>query len=527
MQRFDGKSWVGFGGLLNDQEGISMIISGERRISYPAIRERVWRAAAGFRAIGLSPGAPVAMMLRNDFALFEVSSAAAILSSPVVPINWHLKAEEVGYILADSGAGALVCHADLFPQIRAGLSNDLPLLVVPTPPEIAAAYAIPPELTHVPAGMTDWESWRDGYAPYADPPGRAAPMFYTSGTTGKPKGVRRKPMRPEQLAASDRIGALTYGIKPNEGQVVLMNGPMYHSAPNSYGMLAFRQGCTIVLQPRFDPEDLLRLIERHRVTHMHMVPTMFVRLLRLADEAKERYDLSSLRFIVHGAAPCPPDVKRAMIEWWGLIINEYLGSTETGIPVWHAATEALAKPGTVGRTIEGGIVKIFRAEGSECSVNEPGEIFMRQTAVSDFDYHGDAQARAEAGREDLVSVGDMGYFDEDGYLFLCDRKRDMVISGGVNIYPAEIESALIGMPGVRDCAVFGIPDAEFGERLCAYIEPEADASLSPASVQSYLRGRIANFKVPKDICFQDKLPREATGKIFKRKLRDPYWKTGN
>ena len=212
-----------------------------------------------------------------------------------------------------------------------------------------------------------------------------------------------------------------------------------------------------------------------------------------------------------------------MIEWWGPVINEYLGSTETGIPVWHSAREALAKPGTVGRAIEGGIVKIFRADGTPCDVNEPGEIFMRQMAVSDFEYHGNAEARAEAGRDGLVSVGDVGYLDQDGYLFLCDRKRDMVISGGVNIYPAEIESVLIGMPGVRDCAVFGIPDDEFGERLCAYIEPESDATLTPSAVRDYLHGRLANFKIPREICFREALPREATGKIFKRKLREPYW----
>ena len=348
-------------------------------------------------------------------------------------------------------------------------------------------------------------------------------MIYTSGTTGMPKGVRRMPMQPEQAAASERVGAIAYGIKPREDQVVLINGPMYHSAPHSYGMMAFRNARTIVLQARFDAEELLALIERHRVTHIHMVPTMFVRLLRLPETVRQRYDLSSLRFVVHGAAPCPPEVKRAMIEWWGPVINEYFGSTETGIPVWHSAEEALRKPGTVGRAIEGGIVRIFREDGSLCGAGEVGEIYMRQTAVPDFDYHGKAQARAEAGRDGLVSVGDVGYLDEDGYLFLCDRKRDMVISGGVNIYPAEIENALIAMPGVRDCAVFGIPDDEFGERLCACVEPEPGAQLSATAVQAFLRERLANFKVPKEVQFLAALPREATGKIFKRKLRDPYW----
>ena len=497
-----------------------MIVSGDRRISYPEIFARAARAATGLKELGLAGGMPVAVMLRNDFAFFEASSAASTFGSPVVPINWHLKAEEVNYILGDCGAGILVCHADLWPQIRDGVPAHIKVLIVSTPPEIASAFNIAADLTVVPSGMTDWDAWRDTHDQWSGPLGRMSPMFYTSGTTGRPKGVRRGQMRPEQLAAAERVSTLAYGIKPGDDQVVLMNGPMYHSAPNSYGMLAFRHGCTIVLEPRFDPEDLLRLVQEHRITHMHAVPTMFVRLLRLPEEIKKRYDVASLRFVIHGAAPCPIEVKRTMIEWWGPVINEYLGSTETGIPVWHSSEEALAKPGTVGRAIEGGIVKIFRPDGTLCDIGEPGEIFMRQTAIADFDYHGNAAARAEAGRDGLVSVGDVGYLDEDGYLFLCDRKRDMVISGGVNIYPAEIENTLIGMDGVRDCAVFGVPDDEYGERLFACIEPEPGAALSAPAVQSFLRARLADFKVPKDIKFLDALPREASGKIFKRKLRD-------
>ena len=342
-----------------------MIISGDRRIGYLEIFARAARAATGLKQLGLSGGTPVALMLRNDFALFEASVAAATLGSPVVPINWHLKADEVAYILGDCGAGILVSHADLWPQIRDGVPGHIKVLIVPTPPEIAAAFNVADDHTRVPSGMTDWDMWRDAHAPFPGPPGRMSPMFYTSGTTGRPKGVRRGQIRPEQLAAAERVSTLAYGVAPNDNQVVLMNGPMYHSAPSSYGMQAFRHGCTIVLEPRFDPEDLLRLVQEYGISHMHAVPTMFVRLLRLPEEVKKRYNVSSLRFVIHGAAPCPVDVKRAMIEWWGPVINEYLGSTETGIPVWHSSAEALAKPGTVGRAIEGGVVKIFRPDGTQ------------------------------------------------------------------------------------------------------------------------------------------------------------------
>ena len=499
-----------------------MIISGDRAIGYPDIMQRIAKVATGFKNLGAGPDAPVGMMLRNDFALFETAFGAGALGARVVPINWHLKGEEVSYILADSGAKLLVCHADLLPQIAESLPKGLPILVVRTPPEIATAYGVDEAGTQVSAGHTDFDTWREQYAPMDNVPKRALTMFYTSGTTGRPKGVTRAPMTPEQAAASERVGGIAYGLKPNENQIILMNGPMYHSAPSSYGLMAFRHGSTIVLEPRFDPEDLLQLTEKHRVTNMHMVPTMFVRLLRLPDEVKSRYDLSSLRFIIHGAAPCPIHVKQAMIKWWGPVINEYLGSTETGVPIWHSSEEALRKPGTVGRTIEGGVVKIFDADGKECPVNVPGEIFMRQTSVPDFDYQGRPEARAEAGREGLISVGDVGYLDEDGYLFMCDRKRDMVISGGVNIYPAEIENALIGMDGVRDCAVFGVPDDEFGERLVGCVELESGVTLTVPEIQAWLKQKLANFKVPKEIHFHDALPRESTGKIFKRKLRDQY-----
>jgi long-chain acyl-CoA synthetase len=501
-----------------------VIVSGDRRADYASFEATVARAAGGFRGLGLRDGDAVALMLRNDIAFLEAAAGANAAGVNVVAINWHLKAAEAGYILRDSGARALVCHRDLLSQIAPEIPSGLPTFVVATPPEIERAYDL--RLTRSAAGAAAraWCEWVEAQRPVDVPLGRGGSMIYTSGTTGPPKGVTRPRPDPAQLATMDRVSAITYGLKPDGGIIVLMNGPMYHSATYSYGMLALRHRCGIVLQSRFDGEGLLRLIEEHRVTHMHMVPTMFVRLLRLPEETKRRYDLSSLRFVVHGAAPCPPEVKQAMIRWWGPIINEYYGSTETGIAVWHSSEEALRKPGTVGRAIEGGIVRILDNEGRVLPPGAVGEVYVRQTALPDFTYHRNAKARAEVGRDGLATVGDVGYLDEDGYLFLCDRKRDMVISGGVNIYPAEIEAVLIAMPGVRDCAVFGIPDDEYGEQLCACIQPEAGCVLDAQAVQSFLKARLANFKVPKIVRFLEALPREDSGKIFKRRLRDPYWK---
>jgi long-chain acyl-CoA synthetase len=250
---------------------------------------------------------------------------------------------------------------------------------------------------------------------------------------------------------------------------------------------------------------------------------MFVRLLRLPDEVKQRFDLSSLRWITHGAAPCAPAVKRQMIDWWGPVVTEYYGATETGVVVWHDSREALSKPGTVGRVVEGAALRIVDDEGRDVKQGEVGEIYVRGPNLSEFTYNNDDAKRREIALGDLVTVGDVGYQDADGYVFLCDRKRDMIISGGVNIYPAEIESVLIQMPGVRDCAVFGIPDEEFGEQICAHVEPQAGSAIDAMAVRAYLGQHLARYKVPKLVEFSAALPREDSGKIFKRKLRNPYW----
>jgi long-chain acyl-CoA synthetase len=500
------------------------IHAGERFRGWPEVQANAARAASGLAALGVGEDDSVALMLRNDFATFEVNLAASHVGAYAVPINWHFTAEEAGYILRDSAAKVLVVHGDLLARIAPAIPAGVEVLVVPTPDEIARAYAVPDEARLAAPDLESWQGFLARHEAHGDPPKAArGSMIYTSGTTGRPKGVRRRPSSPALQAAGAADVARYWGLAADPSTVVLMNGPMYHSAPAAYGMASARLGLDMVLQPRFDAEDMLRLIERHRVSHMHIVPTMFVRLLRLPAEVRDRYDVSSLRWIAHGAAPCAPAVKRRMIDWWGPVLTEYYGATETGICVWHDSHEALRKPGTVGRVVEGAVMRIVDGQGCDVKRGEVGEIYLRGPHISDFTYNNDDAKRAEVALGELVTVGDVGYQDEDGYVFLCDRKRDMIISGGVNIYPAEIEAVLIEMPGVRDCAVFGIPDEEFGEQICAHVEPLPGARLEAGLVRSWLGERLARYKVPKVVEFATALPREDSGKIFKRKLRAPYW----
>jgi len=499
------------------------VTSGERFRSWPEIQANAARGAGGLKALGVGEDDSVALMLRNDFATFEVNMAAGQLGAYAVPINWHFTPEEAGYILSDSRAKVLVGHADVLKQIEAGVPPGVKVLVVPTPPEIGNAYGVPAERRNA-AGVSTWDAFVAASAPNPEPPRPSrGSMIYTSGTTGRPKGVRRRPATPDQQAKGAEEMGKYWGLVADPSIVVMMNGPMYHSAPAAYAMGSARLGLSIVLQPRFDAEDMLRRIEKHKVSHMHIVPTMLVRLLRLPSEVKKKYALSSLRWITHGAAPCAPAVKRQMIEWWGPVINEYYGATETGIVVWHNSAEALNKPGTVGRVVDGATMRIVDAEGRDVKQGEVGEIYLRGPMPTEFTYNNDDAKRREIALGELVTVGDVGYQDPDGYLYLCDRKRDMIISGGVNIYPAEIESVLIQMPGVRDCAVFGIPDEEFGEQICAHIEPLAGAAIDAGGVRAYLAQHLARYKVPKVVELSASLPREDSGKIFKRKLRAPYW----
>ena len=501
----------------------SCIISGERSVSLEEIHQRAARAATGLASLGVKEGDSVALLLRNDLAFFEASLAAARLGAYAVPINWHNTPQELEYIFTDSGAKALVVHADLIARARHVVPEGTFVFVVPTPPEILQAYDIPQE-QGLPSGEDpQWEQWLSGFDPItSDPPAQRASMIYTSGTTGLPKAVRRKPFTPEIESFFQTRVREVFGVE--EGMRTVVTGTLYHSAPNAQGLAAMRHNATIVLQPRFDPELLLAMIEKHRITSMHMVPTMFVRLVRLPEEVKRSYDLSSLKWIIHGAAPCPPEVKREMIRWWGPIITEYYGSTEIGINTTVSSQDWLTKPGTVGRSIQGVDLRILDDGHAPLPAGQPGEVFIRQTGMSDFTYHRKDEKRREIEQDGYITVGDIGYLDDEGYLFLCDRKVDMVISGGVNIYPAEIEKVLIGLPGVKDCAVFGIPDQEFGEALMAVVQPSVNPPPEPEILQTQLREHLAGYKVPRRIEFRDDLPREDSGKIFKRKLRDPFWK---
>lgn len=500
-----------------------VILSGDRQLSRAELMASVARAAGGFERLGVGDDDAVCLLLRNDFPFLVASMGAALAGAYGVPINWHGSADEVRYILDDCDAKVLVIHADMLPGVEAGIPERCAVFVVETPPEIAQAYQIDPKLCAVPAGRENWDEWLKQQPVFdKEPATQRNTMIYTSGTTGNPKGVRREPATPEMQQQTADLYAMVFGLTEDNDIRTVITGPMYHSAPNAYGLRSGQAAGLTIMQPRFDPEEMLRLIEQYRITHVHMVPTMFVRLLKLPEDVRARYDLSSLKHVVHAAAPCPADVKRQMVEWLGPVIFEYYGGTETGATVFHDSHEALAKPGTVGKALPWTDLRILDDNGKELPRGEVGEVYMRLMGWPDFTYNKAPEKREECGVDHLVSCGDVGYMDEDGFLFLRDRKKDMVISGGVNIYPAEIEMVLIGMAGVKDCAVFGIPDDEYGESLAAHVQL-ADASVTEADIRRFLGEHLAKFKVPKRIVFEDELPRQDSGKIFKRKLRAPYW----
>ena len=472
--------------------------------------------AAGFLAsIGLADGDTFAIMLRNQPALLEIMLAARQLGAYFVPLNWHFTAAETEFILRDSGAKVLIIGGDLLPGVADGIPADMPVYRVgplaPAPGQGRGNAA------------SDWSAAVEGAQSLRTSSNKFRGMVpYTSGTTGQPKGVRRIPQGdPAQVAERmSRMYQHSLGVLPSSR--CLISAPLYHSAPTSYVLLASRRGAWLRLEPRFDALETLAAIERFRITDAYLVPTMYVRLLRLTAAERSRHDLSSLRFVASTGAPCPAEVKRAMIDWWGDVINETYASSELGYLTTISAKEARVKPGSAGRPIDGVVIRILDDAGREVPNNTIGKIYAHQTLMPSFTYINRQSDRDALEHDGFLTVGDIGYVDADGYLFVSDRRNDLVLSGGVNIYPAEIEAQLITMPGVADCAVFGVPDAEFGQALVAVIQPSEEGSLTAEQVRSFLATRLAGFKIPRTVVFRATLPREDTGKIFKRKLRDEF-----
>ncbi len=504
------------------------ITFGDRTDAREAVADRAARAASGLVAAGVNPGDVTALMLRNDFAFLEATVAAGLVGAYVTPVNWHNTAEEAGYVLADCGAKVVVIHADLLRKVADVLPAGALVLQVETPAAIVRDYGIDPADAAPVAGVTLWTDWLAGFPPRGDA-GIPAPgsMIYTSGTTGRPKGVRRQPPQPEQTAGVQDMLNAVCGFVPwldrTEEMRVLLSGPIYHSTPNAWLGTFYNLGANLFVAAKFDPEQMLANVERHRITHLLAVPTMFVRLLKLPEDMRRKYDLSSLRFVMHGAAPCPVHIKRAMIDWWGPVISEHYGGTETGAVTYLDSAQWLAHPGSVGKPLDTVRLMVLGEDGEPTEAGGTGEIVAWHRHYPDFTYHGDDAKRARAQKQGLVSLGDVGYLDQDGFLYLCGRASDMIISGGVNIYPAEIEAEILKLPGVADCAVFGIPDDEFGEQILGVIQPRPGAVLDAETVRAELRLTLAGYKIPRRIEFSDTLPREDSGKIFKRKLREPYW----
>ncbi|MBO9376151.1 AMP-binding protein [Sphingomonas histidinilytica] len=484
-----------------------VVIVGDRIRTRDEEVERGARLAAAMHAAGVGAGDAVALLLRNDFAVLEANLAVRRLDAYGVPVNWHWHADEIGYVLRDCAPRLLIGHHDLLEAIEDRIPAGLTVVAIGGDPS---------------RGWIDYDDWIASHESHSGAgTGLGSSMVYTSGTTGRPKAVRRLPASGEESAQRARVLAAIHDSAP--GNVALVTGPLYHLFGQALMTATFGAGGSVVIMERFDPEACLALIERHRITHSALVPTLFVRLLRLPDAVKARYDLSSLRHVVHSGAPCAPEVKRAMLGWWGPVLHETYGSTETGVVTKIGPAEWLERPGSVGRPVLTGEVRIRGEDGDWAPAGTVGDVYLRIHGTPDFTFHGDPAKRAAVEYDGLITCGDIGWLDEEGYLFLCDRRVDMVISGGVNIYPAEIEAALLEHQAIGDCAVFGVPDAEYGETPVAFVEPVG--AIDAGAVRAFLRGRLAGYKVPRHIVVTDRLPREETGKIMKRKLREQFLAT--
>ncbi len=474
--------------------------------SFAELNGRANQLVRALRARGLVPGDGVALLCANRPEFAEVLAATQRAGLRLTPVNWHLTAGEAGYIVDDCEARAFIADtrfsamasevAELAPGVGVRLAVGGPVPGFDRYDEVIAAEA----------------------AEDVEDPVLGSSMLYTSGTTGRPKGVYRRDTPPTSAAALD-----LYGYRPGE-DLHLCTGPLYHAAPLAFSLAApLHAGVGVVLMDGWDPEAMLRLVEDHRITHTHLVPIMFHRLLAVAEDVRAKYDVSSVRMVIHGAAPCPVQVKHGMIDWFGPVLFEYYAATE-GLGTFVDSTAWLARPGTVGRPVAGAVV-VRREDGVLTEPGEVGAVYLKAPATGRFEYFKAEAKTASAYRDDEFTLGDMGYVDEDGWLFLTDRTANLIISGGVNVYPAEVDAVLLTHPAVGDAATIGVPHPEWGEEVKAVIELKPDVAPSPELVDELLglcRRELAGYKCPRSVDFVDHLPREDNGKIYKRKLRDQY-----
>ncbi len=505
-----------------DPEVLALVDPDERKWTRGEILTECNKLVHGLRELGLTHGDVVAINAINCAEYYIVALACTQAGWYLTPINWHLAAPEVSYILKDCGAKAFIGH-ERVADICIKAADDCNF-------DSKARFAI-----GLVAGFRPFAELTAAHS--ADLPGdrsAGAVMNYTSGTTGNPKGVKRAlpptDIEPDVIAGFYGMFLSMFGIQPEDGNVHICGSPLYHTAVLMHSSSALHFGHPVVLMDKWSPEDMLRRIDTYRCTTSHMVPTQFNRLLALPEDVREKYDCSSTRTMIHAAAPCPPEIKRRMLDWWGDSIYEYYAATEGGGTI--VTPEEWRKfPGTVGKAWPTAEIRIFDDDENPVATGERGTVYILLGETTSFEYRGDSgktkknRLETDDGKT-FFTVGDIGYLNEEGFLFLCDRKIDMIISGGANIYPAEIENVLATHPKIVDAAVFGIPNDDWGEEVKAVIElaegnqPSAETT---DEIMTFCLDNLAKFKCPKSIDYTTEMPRDPNGKLYKRRLRDPYW----